>query len=212
MNGWLVVAAGVAVIIAVTIFQAVLENTEFESDVQALATYTPQPTEVPTATPEPEPTATPVPEPTPLPESFVATRYGESYNGQNMGCIGAGPYRSEDASILAAPPARYSEWPCGTILRVCYADRCQEVIRKDSCPGCSRNHIDLSEAGLWYLCRDKCGNLSGISVTVLYVPGGAFAPATPFDDFLVAECSHLLLPREDRDACIISALPRAPLP
>lgn len=210
MKGWFVVAVGVAVILAVTVFQAVLNNVEFENDVQVLATYTPQPTVEPTIVPEP--TTTPVPEPTPLPVPFVATRYGESYNGQNMGCNGAGVYDSDDPTILAVSPARYSEWPCGTILRVCFQDRCQEVVRTDSCPGCGPNHLDMSESGLWYLCRSQCGVLHDLSVTVLYVPGGAFAPASAVDLFLVNECEHLLLPREDRDACVISALPRAPLP
>ena len=80
---------------------------------------------------------------------FVATRYGESYNGSTLGC-GGGVYSSADVSILAAPPAKYSAWPCGTVLRITNPANGRSIVvrRADSCPGCAANHVDLSEAGI----------------------------------------------------------------
>ena len=132
---------------------------------------------------------------------FIATRSGESYNGQSVGCSGYGVYDSTDASILAAPPERYREWPCGTILRICTSNRdkgggtleeqppllqgaflgdievwpsgvrCLYARRVDSCPGCGKSHIDLSEAGLWGLCGYVgCGRLDGLEVEVVSRP------------------------------------------
>lgn len=69
----------------------------------------------------------------------TATHYGESYNGQTVGCppitypasanlleefglTGDGVYRSSDWGITAVGPANYKQWPCGTILAVCASD------------------------------------------------------------------------------------------
>lgn len=90
------------------------------------------------------------------PIAGFATRYGEAYNGQALGC-GGGHYSSADASIAAVGPEREAEWPCGTYLRVCGPAGCADVIRKDGCPGCSAYVIDLSEAGLWLVCGPGSG-------------------------------------------------------
>lgn len=103
---------------------------------------TPAPTRVP---PAPAPARAPV-----AAGAFVATHYGESYNGRTMGC--GGVYSSGDTSILAAGPAYYGTWPCGTALRVCGAAGCIQVRRTDSCPGCAGNHVDLSESGILAVC------------------------------------------------------------
>mgnify|MGYP001579982932 CR=1 FL=1 len=80
-----------------------------------------------------------------------ATHYGESYNGQRMGCSGA-PYRSEDPTILAVGPGRYAAWPCGTRLLVTGPVGEIVVTRQDSCPGCAPNVLDLSERGNELVC------------------------------------------------------------
>lgn len=81
-----------------------------------------------------------------------ATHYGESYNGQPLGCSGAGVYRSRDPSIVAVGPARYREWPCGTQLLVRGPAGSVVVRRVDSCPGCGANVLDLSEAAHEIVC------------------------------------------------------------
>lgn len=80
-----------------------------------------------------------------------ATHYGESYNGQPLGC-GTGDYRSDNPEIAAVSPARYAEWPCGTRLRVCGPAGCAVVTRHDACPGCGPNVIDLSESANRLVC------------------------------------------------------------
>src|SRR5690606_23945917 len=88
-------------------------------------TRRPSPTRpAPTGTPTrvvPTPTQQPVPTPdssgTRVNGTFIATRYGESYNGLPLGC-GGGIYSSYNTGILAAPPARYQNWPCGTRLLI----------------------------------------------------------------------------------------------
>ena len=82
--------------------------------------------------------------------SGIATHYGYSYHWQRMGC--GGIYSSYDESIVAVSPARYAEWPCGTELLVTGPAGSIVVSRQDSCPGCSPNMIDLSEAGSIAVC------------------------------------------------------------
>jgi hypothetical protein len=81
----------------------------------------------------------------------IATHYGVAYNGRTLSC-GTGYYTSDNLTILAIGPSRHYEWPCGTYLQVCGPLDCNLVVRHDSCPGCGRNLIDLSEAGLDYVC------------------------------------------------------------
>ena len=82
-----------------------------------------------------------------------ATHYGESYNGLPLGC-GTGDYRSENPRIVAVSPARYVEWPCGTRFEICGDRGCIEGERHDACPGCGRDHLDLSEAGIAAVCGE----------------------------------------------------------
>lgn len=112
------------------------------------ATPVPTPTSEPTQTPS-EPT--PVPVPVRQVIAGKATHYGESFNGRTMGC--GGTYFSWDISIAAVPyPSRNSEWPCGTRFTVSGPAGSIDVMRTDSCPGCSFNHLDLSEAGILAVC------------------------------------------------------------
>jgi len=87
--------------------------------------------------------------------SGQATHYGESYNGQPLGCAGAGLYSSDNPNIAAVSPARYQEWPCGTKLRLCGPGGCAVVTRVDSCPGCYANLIDLSESANRLVCATE---------------------------------------------------------
>lgn len=185
----------------------------------ATATVRPH-TAVPEPTPEPTTeavaaTATPEARPTPEPwidygPTFTATRYGESYNGSGFGCwvngAPVGYYSSDDPSILAAPPARYAEWPCGTELEVCYGDRCLSVVRVDSCPGCGPNHVDLSEAGLWYLCRDACGVLHGITIRLrIPTPPASpvgLSPVKAADAAYTDKCGDQPVPRSERKCSV----------
>jgi hypothetical protein len=89
----------------------------------------------------------------------IATRYGTSYNGKRMGCPGAGLYSSWDETIVAVSPGRYRSWGCGMLLEVCGPVSCVLGVRKDACPGCGTNHVDLSEAGIAQACgagADRC--------------------------------------------------------
>lgn len=80
-----------------------------------------------------------------------ATHYGEAYNGATLGC-GTGTYSSSNVSIVAVSPSRYADWPCGTVFEVCGASGCIHGTRHDACPGCTSNHLDLSEAGITAVC------------------------------------------------------------
>src|SRR3989344_4157679 len=113
----------------------------------------------------PDPTSIKTPSSS-LETSFKATHYGESYNGQPLGC-GTGEYSSDNPEILAVSPSRYQEWPCGTRLRITNPANSAilEVVRHDACPGCGHNTIDLSEKGLDILCGQQgCSALSGLII------------------------------------------------
>ena len=86
----------------------------------------------------------------------AVTHYGESFNGQTLGCGGA-RYASDDAGIVAVGPERDGEWPCGTLFRVCGPGGCVLGERKDGCPGCDAYHVDLSEEGLYLVCGPGSG-------------------------------------------------------
>jgi LysM repeat protein len=81
-----------------------------------------------------------------------ATAYAEYFNGRNMGCRGAGPFSSKDITVIAVGPAMYDAFPCGTPIEVCGAKGCITGVRKDSCPGCTAYHVDLSRAGFTAVC------------------------------------------------------------
>ena len=84
--------------------------------------------------------------------SGSATAYADSFSGKMMGCMGAGPYSATDVSIIAVGPAMHAQFPCGTKIEVCGPKGCLSGVRKDSCPGCLANHVDLSRAGLTAVC------------------------------------------------------------
>ena len=100
-----------------------------------------------------------------------ATTYGQSYEGQRLGCAGYGVYRDADPTIAAVGPSRYAEWSCGTRLLVTGPAGSVEVIRQDSCPGCDSygdpRFIDLSGAAH----RAVCG-AGTCRVTVQVMRGG----------------------------------------
>lgn len=114
-----------------------------------------------TSTPQPRvgDLATVIP-PIPTPESEGiygrVTHYGESYNGQPLGC-GTGTYDSGDPSIIAVGPAQYRDWPCGTVLVLRGPAGELRGVRQDACPGCGVNHLDLSEAGIAQVCGKGAG-------------------------------------------------------
>lgn len=88
-------------------------------------------------------------------EVVTATHYGYSYHGQRMGCANAGSYSSYDPTILAVGPSRYAEIPCGTQVQITGPAGTIITTRQDSCPGCSRNMIDLSEQGSIEVCGGR---------------------------------------------------------
>ncbi len=89
--------------------------------------------------------------------TWIATRYGESFAGQPLGC-GRGVYDPRALDIVAVGPERDEQMPCGTRLRLCAAPggatvggRCLRAYRQDFCPGCRGDHVDVTEAMLAYL-------------------------------------------------------------
>lgn len=79
-----------------------------------------------------------------------ATHYGWSYHGQRM--ANGQPYSSYDPSIVAVGPARYAQWPLGTVLEISGPAGVIETVVQDRCPGCSATMVDLSEAGSSAVC------------------------------------------------------------
>lgn len=86
-----------------------------------------------------------------LPVTARATFYHPSLAGGPLGC-GYGPYRPSDPTVVAVSPARYREWPCGTEFQITGPAGSMRAMRKDACPGCSANHVDLSSAGSTAVC------------------------------------------------------------
>lgn len=81
-----------------------------------------------------------------------ATHYGVSYNGQRMGCAGAGVYDTNNPYILAVSYELAREMPCGTRLQINGPAGTLIAPRTDTCPGCHRTLLDLSEAGSTIVC------------------------------------------------------------
>lgn len=100
-----------------------------------------------------------VPEPPQEVRNAVAgkvTHYGESYNGQPLGCTGR-PYSSSDATIAASAwrPDGSRPYRCGQLLYVAGPAGGITVTVQDACPGCAWNHIDLSESGIEAVCGGR---------------------------------------------------------
>jgi hypothetical protein len=93
--------------------------------------------------------------------SVTATHYGEAYNGSPLAC--GGVYSSGDPSIVAVSLRLQGELPCGAFMQVCGVLGCIVAQRQDTCPGCVRTLIDLSEAGIAAVCGV---NTSTCAVTV----------------------------------------------
>lgn len=84
----------------------------------------------------------------------TATYYHPSLTGNNLGCTQphGGKYWPWDDSIAAIGPSNYANYPCGTRIIVHGPAGSHIVTRRDSCPGCGHNHIDLSEAAIQLVC------------------------------------------------------------
>jgi hypothetical protein len=78
-----------------------------------------------------------------------------------MAC--GGIYSTSDTTVVAVGPAHYSDIPCGTALQICGPAGCISAARKDSCPGCPGNDVDLSRAGFNAVCG---ANQSRCPVTI----------------------------------------------
>jgi hypothetical protein len=94
--------------------------------------------------------------PVELVPDVAVTHYGPSFNGQKLGCSDS-RYASVNGGIIAVGPERSTEWPCGTVLRVCGPGGCMVGERQDGCPGCDAYHIDVSEEGLYLVCGPGSG-------------------------------------------------------
>jgi len=95
-----------------------------------------------------------------------ATPYSDSLAGNSLGCQNRGVYNPADLTVVAIGPARAAQYPCGTPLQVCGANGCISASRKDSCPGCGTNGIDVSRAAFKVL----CGAVNSCQVTVKPAP------------------------------------------
>ena len=91
-------------------------------------------------------------------EDAVVTYYHDSLHGLPMACFLYSPYRREDITVLAIGTYHYEQWPCGTKLRITGPPGTISVVRSDSCPGCGKHYLDLSEAGMVAVCGElgKC--------------------------------------------------------
>ena len=139
------------------------------------------------------------------------THYGESYNGQVLGC-GYGSYSSTDATIVAVGPARSGSWPCGTVLQICGPVKCTLAMRQDSCPGCSPYVLDLSEAGIGEVCgagTDVC-QATVNPVEICYPEPSPVTGALPAGE-LISTTGQLPMPEPELGSLSIPCNP-APSP
>jgi hypothetical protein len=87
-----------------------------------------------------------------LPAGGKVTPYWDGLAGNTLGCNGYGVYNPDDPTT-AAVSDDVTDAPCGTRIELCNgAGKCLEVVRKDTCPGCAANHIDLSRKAFETLC------------------------------------------------------------
>jgi len=98
------------------------------------------------------------------PVGGIATHYGAGYSGQTLAC--GGVYIAGDPTIIAVGSAREGEWGCGAYLNVCGVAGCITGTRLDSCPGCGRYHIDLSEAGMYRVCGPEA-NVCDVTIQLM---------------------------------------------
>ena len=132
----------------------------------ATATNTPVP---PTNTPVPPtpvpPTQTPIPPQVAAPEPLAGssqvrvTYYHDSLAGGLLGCSGYGVYDPDDPTVIASP---YGGPVCGTNIQLCSDAACIVGTVKDTCPGCSAAHLDLSRAA-W----EALGQPYAVDATIL---------------------------------------------
>lgn len=78
------------------------------------------------------------------------TFYGPGYDARPMGC--GGTYWASDPTIAAVGPSRYAAWPCGTELEISGPAGTIRVVRRDSCPGCAADMVDLSDGANELVC------------------------------------------------------------
>lgn len=86
-----------------------------------------------------------------------ATHYGTAYAGNTMSC--GAPYDPSDETIIAVADEQNDAAPCGERLLVCGPEACIYGTRQDTCSGCGRYDLDLSEAGIAAICgpgADTC--------------------------------------------------------
>jgi hypothetical protein len=80
-----------------------------------------------------------------------ATPYHSSLAGNVMGC--GEVFNPADPSVVAVGYGLDTAVPCGTSLQICGATSvCITAVRKDTCPGCPGNDIDLSRAAFDRVC------------------------------------------------------------
>jgi LysM repeat protein len=123
----------------------------------------------------PAPPGSPIPSPapvsaTPVPGglfiTLTATPYSDSLAGHGLGCQNAGAYDPNDLSVLAFGLPLGTQFPCGSRFEVCGPGGCITGTRKDTCPGCGANALDVSRAAF----RLLCGTVNACSVRLRPTP------------------------------------------
>jgi LysM repeat protein len=90
----------------------------------------------------------------------TAMPYSDSLTGNSLACPAAGFYSPNDFTVVAFGPARSAQFPCGSPIEVCGLTSCITGLRKDSCPGCSPDGIDVSRAAFRLLCGSAANSCS----------------------------------------------------